>query len=206
MSSYSRQQLEAWLKGIRAHGNVLDVGGSQNPVGSRLGGMEPETRFTILDLERPHEVKRAADIMCDLNLPFDTSEWVRNAPKYNKRDESQIAWAFDQAFCLEVSEYWWNPYQALKNIHMLLKKDATLYISFQFLYPVHKPTEQDFLRYTDFGAVKLLHEAGFNLVDISYRRTVAAHIVPFYSAEGMKMAPGYVDHEVVGSLITAKAK
>lgn len=154
MSSHSRGQLEAWLATLEAKGNVLDIGGSQNPIEGRtkqwdaLDETEQFATFTILDLEEPHEEKRKADLVMDIQEPIEVES------------------AYDQAFCIEVSEYWFNPLQALQNINKLLKNGGKLFISFHFIYPIHNPEDQDYLRYTRSGARRLLKEAGFEIDEI----------------------------------------
>lgn len=70
MSSFSRKQLEEWVKEIEVKGGkCLDVGGSQNPITKRLKIFESND-YKILDLEIPHECKRKPDIICDLNEPI----------------------------------------------------------------------------------------------------------------------------------------
>ena len=70
MASYSRQQLEDWLKTIKINGGrVLDVGNSQLRISKRLKVFEP-SGYIGLDLEKPHECKVKPDIICDLNYPI----------------------------------------------------------------------------------------------------------------------------------------
>lgn len=64
--SYTRKQLEDWVKTISVEGRVLDIGGSQLPIKKRLGKVGEGTEFTILDLEHPHQGEKP-DIVCDLN-------------------------------------------------------------------------------------------------------------------------------------------
>ena len=49
-----------------------------------------------------------------------------------------------------------------------MRRNSILYISFHFIYPAHNPTEQDYLRYTPNGAVKLLEETGFRIIEINF--------------------------------------
>lgn len=188
MSSFTRQQLEKWIEGIAVSDClVLDVGGSQLPISKRI--THKEATFHILDLEQPHEGDRPF-IVQDLNE-------VMNA--------NCTAWAdrFDYAFCLEVSEYWYRPLNALRIIHDMLKKGGTLYISFHFVYPVHNPSGKDYLRYTRAGAVKLLEEAGFSVDSIIPRVAEQSAIQSFYRSEGMRPAKDYENHHEIGVLITA---
>jgi SAM-dependent methyltransferase len=114
---------------------------------------------------------------------------------------------FSVAFCLEVMEYCYNPLQALKNIAYFMKKDAKLYISFHFYYPVHKPHGTDMLRFTEFGAMKLLEEAGFDVhrVEMRVPNVESAALLESYDEiEGNKRDGEYGRHYTNGYLITAR--
>lgn len=190
--SYTRQQLEDWLKTIEVKsGKVLDCGGSQNPLSkSRLKIFEPDD-YKILDLEQPHECKQVPDLVEDIqNI---------NWEEYNKDWQG----FFDVVFCLEVFEYIFNPIQALKNINSFLKKDGILYITFTFMYGCHKPEGTDFLRYTPFGAEKLLKETNFKVLEHRYRMATSDRLVQFYVKEKMKILKNF-DHNIIGSLIKAQ--
>ena len=194
MSSYSRQQLEKWIKEIPSvKGKVLDIGGSQNPVAKRLADTAVcVDEYKILDLEVPHETKVKPDIVCDLNKVLDS-----NQPAY-------CCDSFDVAFCLEVSEYWWNPVQAMKNVNFFLKKGGILYISFHFIYPIHNPLGEDYMRYTEFGVEKLLKETGFEMENLQYRTAKELFPIIFYQAEQMRPSRDYDRHNVIGYLVKAK--
>jgi SAM-dependent methyltransferase len=188
MSSKARQDMEAWLKTIEipAQSIVLDVGGSQNPIEDRLGNKGEHTDYKILDLEQPHETKQKPDIVMDINVSdaalSDTHEFYH----YAKIVEGY----FDTAFCIEVSEYWFNPFQALDNIQFLLKTGGVLYISFHTLYGLHKPEREDCLRYTRYGIEKLLKETGFEIEEIIPKKITEEGrqaLISFYQAEGMKI-------------------
>lgn len=168
MSSFSRKQLEAWLNTITAKGRVLDVGGSQKSLSGRVkGSLE---NYEVLDLEIPHEGEQA-DIVADIQEGIGTAQ--ENT--------------YDQVFCLEVAEYWYNPLGALKNIARLLKRGGTLFISFHFIYPQHNPENADYLRYTRSGVRKLLKEAGFEVDEIRPKTYANSHMVKMiFDNEGMR--------------------
>ena len=195
MSSNTRNQLERWLKTIDVNGSVLDIGGSQNPICNGRTKSWLVNNYKILDLEQPHECKRKPDIIGDVQC--------------GKINSIYIEETFDIAFCLEVSEYWWNPVQALLNINSLLKKDGLLFISFHLLYPRHKPLGLDYLRYTPEGAERLLREAGFEIVENISRVLKddfsGSTLVSMIVNEGMR---GWKDFDIseIGSLITARKK
>lgn len=152
MPSYSRIQLENWLKNITVDcDKCLDIGGSQLPIKKRLMNFYAKEYF-ILDLEEPHECKKKPDYIYDIQdniLKFDL---------------------FDIIFCIEVSEYWYNPLKALQNINKLLKKNGFFYFSYHTTYPLHKPTGKDYLRYTYYGIEKLFKKAGFEIIEHKLRK------------------------------------
>lgn len=187
MSSYYRQQLEAYLKTLDVKAvNVLDVGGSQLTLQKRVKSWDVQ-EYKILDLPQPHKVEKMPDIMCDINY---------SCPLI-------IQQSFDIVFCLEVMEYVWNPSQALLNISWYMDQGSILYITFPKFYPVHEPIEQDYLRYTKQGALKLLEHTGFQAKKITPRKMMAASLGQVYSAEKMRAAKGYEGHEDIGYIIEA---
>lgn len=250
MSSFTRQQLEDYLKTIvlPPRSNVLDIGGSQLPIINRIKQENIlSADVSILDLEKPHECKQKPDIVCDLNeeiihgswclideglvksghcdYNFDKSSYELHYQSkgfllpedYKKHyelieiepindDELWELKKYDIAFCMEVSEYWYDPMTALKNINEFLKQGGILYISFSFIYPVHNPSDQDYLRYTENGARKLLKETGFKVTHFTPR----VEKKDFYSffnvavANGMRPAKDYHGHNLVGCIIQAE--
>ena len=221
MTSNSRKQLENWIKNISIPDGslVLDVGGSQNPVKNRLNNVGANCEFRVLDLEEPHECKQKPDIICDLNNvnfihtgscegaycweePEAKIIYTKDKPKCYKEFNVD----FDVVFCLEVSEYWFSPINALKNINYFLKKKGDLFISFHFLYPIHKPSGLDYLRYTEYGAIKLLEETGFRVEEIKYREMSASGegaYLTYNAVEGNREDKDYKKHFNSGYLIKA---
>ena len=185
MSSIYREQLEAWLKGLDVKSqSVLDIGGSQLPVKDRVASWDVDD-YKILDLEIPHK-GNSPDIVCDLNINTNLSFTY-----------------FNIAFCLEVMEYIWNPLEALNNIKRLLWHGGILYITFPFVYPHHNPKGQDSLRYTRWGAEKLLNEAGFKVEEI-IPRMASGGLANFYQTQRMRPCDG-INHDEVGYIIKAIA-
>ena len=193
MSSYSRIQLESFLKTLDIKAKtVLDVGGSQLPVKGRTKSWDVKD-YKILDLEKPHDVKQISDVVFDLNVCQKENSVVQHYSK-NK---------VDIIFCTEVMEYIYNPYGAVKNLYQMLKKNGKLYISFHFIYPHHNPIEEDCLRYTKGGVIKLLNKAGFKTLEIKPRYEMANNIMDYYRAEKMRPAKEFDGHNIVGHLVTA---
>ena len=123
------------------NGRVLEVGCGRL---GRRGRFRPPTegilRWTYLDRDLARSPDVCADATC---LPI--------------RDS-----AFDAVVCLEVLEYVWRPPLALKEINRLLRPDGTLLLSTPFFHRVDTP--DDYWRFTEPALRRLLHEAGFEVV------------------------------------------
>jgi len=168
MSQY-REILEAYLKTLDIKADrVLDVGGASNPVNVRVNNFVV-TDYMIADngLEEG-----------DYDYVIDLNEYpcYPDAFKINNNFEEYPKLQFNVMFCLEVMEYIYNPVDAIYNLFEMLKKGGTLYITFPTTYPVHNPYNNDYLRYTKFGAIKLLEEAGFKIEEIIPRTMKAPDI------------------------------
>lgn len=173
---------------------MLDIGGAQNPIKGRTKSWEVG-EYKILDLEMPHECKQKPDYICDLNISVASNLTIQ-----------ELGWkdiGFNVAFCIEVTEYFWDPADAIQNIRFCLRKGGILYITFPFVYMSHKPEGTDFLRYTPAGVEKLLKEVGFEILEHKYRKATSDKLEQFYQEEKMKGLPG-ADHEIIGSMIKAK--
>ena len=88
--------------------------------------------------------------------------------KFQKHDE--IERNFDNAFCIEVTDHFWDPVTAFQNVNFLLKPGGKFFISSNFLFPHH--TGFDCTRYTSTGLQKILNETGFVVDNILARRAV----------------------------------
>jgi SAM-dependent methyltransferase len=172
-------------------GNVLDIGGSQLPMEkSRVKSWDVK-EIKILDMQKPHACIKFPDIIADLNKEPD-GEYLGNFNYY------------DIAFCLEVSEYLWNPVRAISNIANLLKQGGILYMSFHFITPIHGPLGEDYLRYTKWGVQKIMHEAGFEIKDIVMRDTKEGNLLmDFFKRERMRPMNNYKHHNETGYLVKA---
>lgn len=179
MSSLSRQQLESWLKNIDVKGNVLDVGGGQKSLEGRVNSFNPD-KYVILDIDSKFN-------------PF----YV-----YDICEPAKLNYVFDQVFCLEVSEYFYDPVQAIKNLYEMVIDGGELYISFHFIYPLHKPDGDDMLRYTRNWINKIFEMVGFSDIEITDRIATDGNnlLEAFYDVEKMK---AYKEIEVIGYLVKA---
>lgn len=193
--SNTRIQLENWLKTIDVKGSVLDIGGAQHNIKGRTNSWNVDD-YKVLDLEQPHQGEQP-DIIFDIN-------------SRNEIDGAGVGclerpeWGYDNIFCIEVMEYISNPLDALLNMNELLKESGLLYISFHFIYPEHLPVGTDMLRYTPSGVVKLLEEAGFEVIE-NIPRTSKVNFAEAWSIEGMR---GWKDFNtsIIGNLIKARKK
>lgn len=175
--SFYRETLENYLSELDVKaGRVLDIGGASNPVKDRVKSWEVE-KYDIGDngLE-----EGKFDIHIDLN----------REPKPNH-------FFYDMVFCLEVFEYLYRPIRALEFINGSLNTDGKAIISFPFVYPLHEPKENDYLRYTKYGVIKLLEEAGFKNINLIPRRTKTPSLQRYYAEDGMHPAKGE-EHDITG--------
>lgn len=150
MSSFFRTQLETYLKTLEvADDNVVDIGGAQFPVKGRTKSWNVKNYLVIDNGEGKFEEFNKEYLNVDIQDGI--SDDLQNK--------------FDKAFMLEVAEYLYNPVAAIYFTNQLLKKGGELIISFPFLYPIHPPIGKDYLRYTRYGAIKILKELGFEIVE-----------------------------------------
>lgn len=207
MASYYRKQLEEFLKRLDVKAErVADVGGSQLPVKGRTKTWEVN-HYDIFDLPEPHEDKPKPDFEIDLNKAdstgiYDDGEIYFDVFSSEKLNDKKTL-PYDVVFCLEVMEYIYDPVSAVRNLHNLLKKGGTLYITFPFIYPHHEPLEHDTLRYTKNGAIKLLEMAGFEIELVKPRRGIHNTILQFFRLDGMRMSKNHHDHMETGYIIKA---
>ncbi|MFA5398306.1 MAG: class I SAM-dependent methyltransferase [Methanogenium sp.] len=173
--SFYREALERWLKQIDIKAErVLDIGGASNPITQRVNSLIAD-EYVCLDLGA--EEAKVPYIPFDINRP--RGEQLKG---YDKE-----AFKANYVFCLEVFEYVWNPFIAMKNIAKLLKPDGFAYISFPAIYPVHNPVEIDYLRYTRKSIQLYCRMVGLEIKEIMPRMATAGRDVlsQFYSLEGM---------------------
>ena len=162
MSEY-RNHLENYLQGLNIATEVVyDVAGKELPVDKRVNSWAVD-KYDILDLPE-----------FDFNMDI--------------QPQIDIELQADIIFCLELMEYIYDPVICIKNLWQLLKTDGILYITFPTLYPVHNPVESDYLRYTLVGAIKLLHENGFDIEEVTPRKMKQPELYNTHvKAEGYKV-------------------
>lgn len=180
MASNSRRQIEVWLKTIDVKGSVLDVGGLFMPVKGRTKSWNVE-KYCLTDIKAGRK-GIATNFIWDFNLPL----------KFY--DE------YDNAFCIEVIDHFWNPVVAIQNMNLLLKKGGLLYTSFNFLFPHH--TGFDCIRLTKTGIRKILKETGFEVISITPRYAVDETLATAMSKESkVDYAKGEIGYFCVATKI-----
>ena len=175
MASFTRQQIEAWLKNIDVSGDVIDIGGAAWPIRGRTKSWNVGN-YKVLDKNYTYK-KIPIDYIQDLNRPFELKE------------------KFDVAFCIEVFEYMWNPYQAMLNMNHLLKDGGILYLSTHFMFPNHGGGT-DILRITRAGINVLLTSTGFEIMEITPRKSANEQAIIEWSAHESKICkhPDEIGH------------
>jgi len=205
--SFFREQLESWLKNLDVNAKtVLDIGGSSLPVKDRVRKWDVQEYKIADNIQEKTYIKdfKEPDFKLDLNKwdccgrhYSDIRDW-RLKPRPERRGADII-------FCLEVFEYVWNLESAFNALDFLMsnEKDSPrlLIASFPFVYPLHQPASEDYLRYTYNGVLRLLTEHGFALMECERRVDRTGKLVEFYQADGMHCAG---DSDVTGYIVTAR--
>ncbi len=186
-TSLSRIQLNKWLKSVDIETDkVLEVGSSFNPIISKVSGWKVN-KYKTLDNNLEKDCN--PDFNLDLNcLRFsDKYGWISKRKKDNRTIKKIFNYQPNIIFCLEVMEYIYKPDTVLRLFYDILDKKGILYISFHTNYPVHNPYEHDSLRYTKWGIINLLKEAGFPKWEITPRKATKGlkELKSFYKKEKM---------------------
>lgn len=190
MSSTYRARLEDWLsqQDVKAEW-LLDIGGSQQSLPKRVKSWQVK-HYLIADLPNPHEKNNNVDIEFDLN-------------RYGKTQQGLISYKgmFDKVFCLEVFEYIYNPLFAMQSLMDFVKPGGSVIISAPFYYPVHEPVENDYLRYTEAGLIKIASEVGLQH-KITYNRLANSNALEQVNAiEKLKASKNFNNHNNLGFIM-----
>ena len=174
-TSLPRTQLNQWLRTINIKADrVLEVGAGSNPVINKVKSWNVGNYKTF---DNNLQGDCNPDFRIDLNHLENKGTTIKNVIKYSP----------NIIFCLEVMEYIYKPYSVLRFFHDALAKNGVLYISFHTIYPVHEPYKYDSLRYTKWGIINLLKDAGFKKWKIASRDATEGKdsLVSFYKKEKM---------------------
>lgn len=135
-----REGIRAYLKDVKLSGTVIDWGCGTKPIKNYLKG-----DCTFVGVDKLGHV--GADVVADIEDPLLLGE------------------AADIAFCLEVIEHTWDTRTVVRNIYDNLREGGVLYFSQPYHYETHK--DDDCKRYTHYGLLKLLNNAGFTDIVIT---------------------------------------
>lgn len=126
-----------------AKGRLIDIGCGDVPFKEYI--LPKVEQYDTFDIEkRTNEVKYIGDIH-DMHM-------LKNS-------------SYDTALCLEVLEHVSNPFQALKEIHRILKKNGILILSVPHLSRLHEEPH-DYFRFTKYGLKTSLENTGFEIQNI----------------------------------------
>lgn len=182
MSSTYRKTLDTWLGQLDVKADkVLDIGGSQQSVKGRTKSWEVDC-YKIADMHEPHVDSPKPDVILDLNRYYPSLK------------------TYDLIFCLEVFDYIFDPMEAFRTLHKLLKEDGTAWVTFPAFYPHHNPIEDDALNYKEYGIRKLADITGLKIAQMIPRRPQTNALEQYFAAEGLRAAKGY-DHNVYGWIV-----
>jgi predicted SAM-dependent methyltransferase len=106
--------------------------------------VEKETEWLGLDFQAGNNVDVVADIENETKLPSDY---------------------FQTVLCSEVMEHLYKPWDALKEMHRLLKKDGYILITTLFSFPIHGYPD-DYWRYSPSCMERLMKDAGFRDIKV----------------------------------------
>ena len=181
MASSSRRQIETWLGTLEIKGKVADIGGLFWPAKGRTK-IWNVPRYDIFDV-----VKSRRGVHTNVIWDFN-----------RQRDWEEVG-QYDVAFCLEVTDHFWDPVTAFRNIRDLLREGGMLYVSSNFLFPHH--TGFDCIRLTSTGLQKVLTETGFEVVEIRPRTAAKPAILEEAMRAESKV---YRNPGAIGYMLTAK--
>ena len=145
-ANYNDYQLTVSAIAAYAHGRLIDIGCGDMAYKDVI--LDKVTQYDTFDVERRvAEVKFLGDI--------------HNMDTISDSD-------YDCVLCLEVLEHVRNPFQAVAEVHRILKMGGTLILSVPHLSRLHEEPN-DFFRYTKYGLQSLLDDAGFEVLQITPR-------------------------------------
>lgn len=188
MGSVYKRQLNEWKSTLDVKADdVLDIGGSQDPVHRHVNSWDVKN-YKIMDLAEPHVLEVEPDIAHDMNTEWDGAE------------------LFDIVFCLGVFDYVINPNIGMDNIRKLLKPDGHAWVEFPFVYATHNPIDDEGCRYSEGCIKRLADQAGLEIVDIVRKMERTGLLQQWYAAEGQRTAREYKYHGVTGFIVKFRIK
>uniref|UniRef100_A0A832CYV4 Methyltransferase domain-containing protein n=1 Tax=Ignavibacterium album TaxID=591197 RepID=A0A832CYV4_9BACT len=87
--------------------------------------------------------------------------------------------AFDIIICTEVLEHTANPFNAIKELARILKKDGALCVSTPFNFRIHGPLP-DCWRFTEHGIRELISYADLKLIELNVLESQDRFLMPIH--------------------------
>lgn len=190
MSSIYRESLEKWLRELEISAEwAIDVGGAQQSLPKRVKSWNVQN-YLIADMPNPHQDNNKIDIEIDLNKL-----------NRNNKDLMKYKGMAEYVFCFEVFEYIYNPMAAMEALKDMTKRGGKLFISAPFYYPVHEPIEDDCLRYTERGLIKLAEAHNLKHIKTDYRVANGNGLAQAISDNRLKASKNYDKHNMLGFIM-----
>lgn len=124
-------------------GNFIDIGCGDMPYRSLVS--KKVTQYDSLDIEkRAPGVKYLADVQ-DMRMIGDD--------------------IYDSALCLEVLEHVRNPFEAVSEMHRILKRGGKVIVSVPHISRLHEEPH-DYFRFTRYGIQNIFEKSGFKVISI----------------------------------------
>lgn len=146
------------LKKVFLFGDVLDICGGYKPSYKRFINHDSGIWFRA-DMDN----EKAPDFLIDTN-------------NIDSLGESR----FDNAVLLNSINLFDDPLDILKKVHVILKPNGILIVSFPFLTG-YKPEPNDFYRFTNYAAVNIMQKAGFKVEEATVYQGFFGVILDFLS-------------------------
>lgn len=179
MSVY-KDQLNAFVAEQEVKANVLfDIGGSQHPIQGRTKTWDVN-ECVIIDLQEPHVLLKAPDIVHDMN-----ESWTRKEKA-------------DVIYMLGVMDYVINPNIAINNVYKMLTDDGHAWIEWPLFYGHHEPIWDEGCRYSEGCIMRLLEQSNLKLDDIIRKPAGNPLLVEFMRRDGQRLSKNYHYHDSVG--------
>jgi len=117
-----------------------------------------ESKVLTLDIDKNSGADYIADLCCDNSKIIPSN-------------------SFDIIICTEVLEHTLNPFDAVKEIHRLLKPGGRVFVSTPFNFRIHGPLP-DCWRFTEYGLRSMFRE--YQSVDISFIEDNERFLMPIH--------------------------
>lgn len=138
-----RNHIDNFIKNtVKNHKNklILEIG----PVGKKNNFMSENNIVETMDIYQAEYINYVCDITKNNNIP-----------KNN----------FDVIYCLDVLEHTYEPWEAIKQLYLLLKPNGILHLSLPFQFRLHGPIPDNY-RISEYGLIYLLKNNNFDIIQL----------------------------------------